>query len=63
MVLVEVVAGSLILSPLNTKEECLEMFKEWMNLKDDILKNYLNYVEGEPSTEGRDLYLKLRNKL
>lgn len=30
MVTVQVVPGSLILTPLDTKEECLEMFNNWL---------------------------------
>ena len=45
MVLIEVLQDSLILSPLNTKEECVQMFDRWMENKDKYLYKYLDYVE------------------
>lgn len=45
MILIEVLQDSLILSPLNTKEECVQMFDRWMENKDKYLYKYLDYVE------------------
>ena len=64
MVTVQVVPGSLILTPLNTKEECLEMFKNWLENKDKSLTKYLDYVEHGSKIEddGKSLYFDIMDK-
>ena len=56
MILIEVLQDSLILSPLNTKEECVQMFDRWMENKD----KYHDYVENGEQDGSKELYLKLR---
>ena len=60
MILIEVLQDSLILSPLNTKEECVQMFDRWMENKDKYLNKYLDYVENGEQDDSKELYLKLR---
>lgn len=56
MILIEVLRDSLILSPLNTKEECVQMFDRWMENKD----KYLDHVENEEQDDSKELYLKIK---
>mgnify|MGYP000993943872 CR=1 FL=1 len=58
----EIVEGSLIISPLNTKEESIELFNKWL-----VEKNYKNLLNDFKQTENYekllkeiDLYLKYR---
>ena len=60
MILIEVLQDSLILSPLNTKEECVQIFDRWMENKDKYLYKYLDYVENGEQDGSKELYLKLR---
>lgn len=56
MILIEVLQDSLILSPLNTKEECVQMFDIWMENKD----KYLDHVEKREQDDSKELYLKIK---
>lgn len=64
MITIQVIPRSLILTPLNTKEECLEMFNNWLENKDKFLTEYLDYVEHGSKIEddSKSLYLDIIDK-